>query len=62
MPTLMNLIGVISRPYRDRLINFMVMPTSMQLNDVINYFQPKIVNQFSIIPSNIFGNADVKDY
>jgi hypothetical protein len=61
MLTLMNLIGVVSRPCWDRLINFMVMPTSMQPIDVINYFQPKIVNQFSIIPCNIFGNIDVKD-
>ena len=44
MPTLMFLFGVISRPCRDWLIKFMVMMTSMQLIDVINYFQPEIVN------------------
>jgi hypothetical protein len=44
MPTLMFLFGVIGRPCRDWLIKFMVMMTSMQLIDVINYFQPEIVN------------------
>jgi hypothetical protein len=37
------------------------MPTSMQPIDVINYFQPEIVNQFFITPWNISGIADVKD-
>jgi len=38
MPTLMNLIGVISRPCQDWLIKFMIMITLMQPIDVINYF------------------------
>jgi hypothetical protein len=38
------------------------MPTSMPPIDVIDYFQPEIANQIllSIIPWNIFRNADVK--
>jgi hypothetical protein len=35
---------------------------SMQLIDIIDYFLPEIVNQFSITPWNICGDADVKDY
>ena len=61
MPTLINIIGVISRLYQDRLIKFVVVLTSIQPIDVINYFQPKIVNQFSITPWNISENADVKE-
>jgi len=62
MPTLINLIGVISRLCQDRLIKFVVVSTSIQLINVINYFQPEIVNQFSITSWNIFRNADVKQF
>jgi hypothetical protein len=33
----------------------------MQPIDVIDYLQPKIVNQLSITPWDIFENANVKD-
>jgi len=46
----MSFISVISRPYRNWLIKFFENSASMQPIDVIDYFQPEIVNQFSITP------------
>jgi hypothetical protein len=61
LPILMTHISIFSRPFWNRPIKFVGMPTPTELIHVINYFQTKIVNQCSISPWNILGYVDVKN-